>query len=46
MVYLSPDVPGGLTQTYPDDDGTFIVLIGQAVTPTAIILNIHYFLEN
>lgn len=46
VYYLDPSTPGGMTTVYPEDTGTFVVILGTAATPTQLHLNIHYMLEN
>lgn len=45
VYYLDPDVAGGITSTYPDESGQFVVILGAAATPNQLNLSIHYFLE-
>jgi hypothetical protein len=45
VYYLSPDVPGGMTTTYPDNPGEFVIILGAAATSTQLNINIHYMVE-
>ena len=45
MYYLSPTVPGGVTDVYPETAGQFVVILGFAATATQLVLSIHYMLE-
>ncbi len=42
VYYLDPDVPGGMTSTYPTTIGDFVVILGAAATPTQLNLEIHW----
>lgn len=46
VYYLDPSVPGGITTTYTDEPGTFVVILGNALNEDQLNLNIHYFGEN
>lgn len=45
VYYLDPAVPGGMTTTYPDNSGEFVVILGAAATSTQLNLEIHWMLE-
>jgi len=42
VYYLDPDVPGGITSTYPTTVGDYVVILGAAATPTQLNLEIHW----
>ena len=46
VYYLSPTVAGGMTTVFPNDTGHFVIILGTAVSPTKLALNIHWMLEN
>lgn len=46
VYYLSPATAGGLTSEYTEQSGEFVVIVGTAVSPTQLALNIHWMLEN
>jgi hypothetical protein len=46
IYYLSPSAAGGMTTTYPDNSGEFVVILGNALNEDQLNLNIHYFGEN
>lgn len=46
VYYLSVDTPGGLTTTFPEGAGEFVIIMGTAVSPTQLALNIHWMVEN
>jgi hypothetical protein len=41
IYYLSADVAGGITDTAPDTSGQFVIVIGTAVSPTRLLVEIH-----
>lgn len=45
IYYLDPATPGGMTTTYPDNSGEFVIILGAASKPTQLNLSIHYFLQ-
>ncbi len=45
VYYLDPAVPGGMTTTYPDTFGEFVIILGAAATSTQLNLEIHWMLE-
>jgi len=42
IYYLSPNVPGGITATYPTGVGGYVVIMGAAVSETELNLAIHW----
>lgn len=42
--YLSPDVAGGMTATFPNAVGNYVVILGVALTPTTLKVDIHFAL--
>jgi hypothetical protein len=44
VYYLSPTVPGGMTATFPNTVGDHVIILGAAITPTQINLEIHWAL--
>lgn len=45
VYYLSPSVAGGMTTTYPDSSGQFVIILGAAATTTQLNLEIHWMME-
>lgn len=45
VYYLDPNVPGGMTATYPDNFGEFVIILGAAATSKQLNLEIHWMLE-
>lgn len=45
VYYLDPDNPGELTSTFPTTTGNRVVIIGAAVTPTQLNIEIHWAAE-
>lgn len=43
VYYLSPSLAGGMSTTYPT--AGFVVILGEATTPTQLNLGIHWMLE-
>lgn len=41
-MYLSPTVPGGLTNVFPDTFDDRVIILGMMLTPTTINLKIHW----
>lgn len=44
VYYLSPSSPGGMTSTFPNTVGDHVIILGAAITPTQINLEIHWAL--
>lgn len=45
VYYLSPTTPGGMTTTYPDTAGQFVIILGAAASTTQLNLEIHWMGE-
>ena len=45
VYYLDPNTPGGMTTTYPDNPGEFVIILGAAAASTQLNLEIHWMLE-
>ena len=43
-LYLSPTVPGGVTNVFPNTIGDRVIILGMMLTPTTINLKIHWAL--
>lgn len=44
VYYLSPDVPGAITATFPNTIGDRVIIIGTAITPVKLNIDIHWAL--
>ncbi|MBA4104466.1 MAG: hypothetical protein C0485_01820 [Pirellula sp.] len=43
-LYLSPTVPGGVTNVFPNTIGDRVIILGMMLTPTTVNLKIHWAL--
>lgn len=44
VYYLSPSSPGGMTDTFPSTVGDHVIILGAALTPTQLKIDIHWAL--
>jgi hypothetical protein len=42
VYFLDPATPGGLTVTCPTGNGQYVIVLGLAISPTQLAVNIHW----